>query len=349
MIPRKLVETAFRNKLALLAPVVLVPVLILVFAASSSPYQSVSTVWVTEPPDQQSTLGHTDPWRTPAQNQAIALNDLLATRAFRAAVLQRAGVISADRIPSGSLDPSLRLWAASTGVNLLQVGALASSGELAQKLVGAVIDEYLERATTESERDINANAEYFRRQLESAQRELDERRAKLNEYIAAHPGLTDTRVAATDIDYQALRTDVDAQSTIVQTLSDQLQGAELRLAAGSSGQAAAFSVQDPPSRPAAPLKQSLTKRFGLPLAGAMFGLLISGAYLLIRYRSDHTIVSVEDLAGVEVPTLGVVPELTPPGLLGHIPLVSSLVRIRSRGYARTTARGIGATLSEEPQ
>lgn len=349
MIPRKLVETAFRNKFALLAPVVLVPMLVILFSGSSSPYQSVATVWVTEPPDEQATLGHTDPWRTPAQNQAVALNDLLATRAFRTAVLQRAGVIPADVTPTGPLNPSLQLWAVSTGVNLLQVGALAGSGELAQKLVGAVIEEYRTRATTESERDINATADYFRRQLDSAQQELDERRGKLNAYIAAHPDLTDTRVAATDLDYQALRTDVDAQSAIVQNLSGQLQSAELRLAAGSAGQQSAFSVQDTPSLPSAPLRQSITKSLGLPLAGAMFGLLISGAYLLVRYRSDHTIVSIEDLAGINVPTLGVVPELTPPGLLGHLPLVSSLVRVRSRGYARTTARSIGATLSEEPQ
>ncbi|MCK9520440.1 MAG: hypothetical protein M0R74_15665 [Dehalococcoidia bacterium] len=349
MIPRKLVETAFRNKIALLAPIVLVPLLVLLFTSSPRPYQSVATVWVTEPPDQQAVLGHSDPWRTPAQNQAVAINDLLATRAFRAAVFQRAGLLSTTANDPTRLDPSLRLWAASTGVNLVKVGALSGSAETSQKLVGAVIEEYMARAVAEGERGINANAEFFRRQLESAQRELDERRAKLNEYIAAHPELTDIRLAATNIDYQALRTDVDAQTTIVQNLSDQLQGTELRLAAGSTGQAAAFSVQDPPSRPRAPLKQSMTKRFGLPLAGAMFGGLIAGAFLLVRYRSDHTIVSIEDLAGVEVPTLGFVPELTPPGLLGHVPIVSSLIRLRSSGYARTTARSIGATLSEEPQ
>jgi hypothetical protein len=347
VIPRKLVETAFRNKLALLAPLLLVPIVVLFLTSARSQYQSVAVVWVTEPPDQQSVLGHTDPWRTPAQNQAVAINDLLATRAFRLAVFQRAGLITGDLAPTAPLDPSLKLWATSSGVNLLRLGALASSPDTAQKLLQSVIDEYLERATTESERDITVSADYFRRQLESAQRELDTRRGTLNEYIAAHPETTDPRVAAADLDYQALKTAVDAQSAIVQGLSNQLQGAELRLAGGAEGQKAAFAVQDPPSRPAIPLQQSLTKRFGLPLAGAMFGLLISGAYLLLRYRSDHTIVSAEDLAGIEVPTLGIVPELTPPGLLGRVPLLGSLVRLRSRGYARTTARSIGSTLSEE--
>lgn len=347
MIPRKLVETAFRNKLALLAPLVLVPFVVLFLASTQSRYQSIAVVWVTEPPDQQSVLGHTDPWRTPAQNQATAINDLLATRAFRLAVFQRAGLITGNVAPTTALDPSLELWAGSSGVNLLQIGALASSADTAQKVVQAVIDEYLERATTESERDITVSADYFRRQLETAQHELDTRRAALSEYIGAHPQTTDPRVAAADLDYQALKTNVDAQSAIVQGLSNQLQALELRLAGGAEGQKSAFAVQDPPSRPAAPLQQSLMKRFGMPVAGLMFGLLISGAYLLVRYRSDHTIVSVEDLAGIEVPTLGVVPELTPPGLLGHMPLVGSLVRLRSRGYARTTARSIGSTLSEE--
>lgn|GEM_PF-6304674 len=347
MIPRKLVEIAFRSKLALIAPIVLVPVLALVLTSSPPKYQSVATVWVTKAPDDQPSLGHADPWRTPAQNRAVALNDLLATRAFRLAVFKRAGVVPEDASPDVRLDPSIRLWAASTGVNLLQIGAISGSGDLSARLVQAVIDEYLDRATAESERGINATADYYRRQLESARRELDDRRARLNEYLAQHPELTDPRNAAADIDYQALTTAIDTQAGVVQDLENQLQATELQLAAGPEVQTAAFSVQDPPQEDVALVQESMTKRYGMPVAGLMFGALIAGAYLLVRYRSDHTILSTEDLAGIDVPTLGVVPELTPPGLLARIPLVSLLVRLRSPGYARTTARSIGATPTEE--
>lgn len=340
-------EIAFRSKLALIAPIVLVPILVLAFTSSEPKYQSVATVWVTKAPEDQPSLGHADPWRTPAQNRAVALNDLLATRAFKLAVFQRAGVIPEEADPDVRLDPRIRLWAGSTGVNLLQIGAISGSGELSARLVQAVIDEYLDRATAESERGINATAEYLGRQLESARRELDERRSRLNEYVAQHPELTDPRNAAADIDYQALITAVDTQSGVVQNLENQLQATELQRAAGPDAQNAAFSVQDPPSQPRVPLPESKAKRYGMPLAGLVFGALISGAYLLVRYRSDHTILSSEDLAGMEVPTLGAVPELTPPGLLARVPLVSVLVRLRSPGYARSTARNIGSTPTEE--
>ncbi|MCC7363135.1 MAG: hypothetical protein IT303_02090 [Dehalococcoidia bacterium] len=343
MVPRKLIETLFRNKLALVLPVIIVPLVVMSFSTSQPSYRSTATIWVSDPVDSDALLGHMSAYHTPAQNQAIVVSDLLSTRAFRLAVMQRAGFMQNEDDPAPAYSS---IWAGATGVNLLQIGAVTSAPDVAPRIVQAVIDEYLARATDESKKGLEGTSQYYRTQLGVAELELEERRGDLATFLAANPSATLTGRTLADLQYQALQANVDYQTRVVQELANQIQSLELRLSSSPDSQRAAFSMQDAPVTPVAPLPVSVTRRFGMPLAAVLFGVLISAAFIFVRYRSDHSLASFEDLSGLAVVPLGVVPELTAPGLIRRIPLVRRLPWTRQSGFARRTARGIGNPIEE---
>jgi len=344
MIPIKLVETIFHRYWAIVLPVILVPMLIIALTRSTPTYQSSAVVWVSLPVvDSSVQLGHNNPYLTPAQNQAQVLNDLISTESFRALIALDAGLVTAS---SSAEDVQwaathLEVWATTSGTNLMSIVGAASSAKESQAIVAATIDNYLERATAELQRDSTLSAEYYTQQLAIAQQSLDERKAALSEYIRQNPRAVDpTNPASLDINYRTLVEQVDGQTTLVTNLSSALQAVQLRQAAAPQTQQAAFAVQDPANLPTAPLPTSMTSKIGLPFAGVVFGLLVGIGYIYVSYRTDHTIRTAADLAEVDVALLGSVPNLSPgPWFLRNTP-VGWFIRWRQRDFARKTAASI---------
>lgn len=344
MIPRKLVETAFSHFWLLLLPVVLAPLAVVMLTTKQTEYKSRAVVWVQSPPGDTRTLGATSPYNSPAQNQANALSDLLRTESFRLNVAGRAGLLSMeDPELQRRVAAELTVWAYSAGVNLIAVEVRSSSPVEAQKVGQGVIDEYVARSTTESAQASTTNAAYYTQQVTVANAELDTRRAALYDYVAKHPQVTDPKVAVLDIQYRTLQSLVDAQTAVVTDLSNKLQAAQLHLVGGPDEQKAAFAVQDPPSLPRAPLPQAVSRKFGLPAAGLLFGALISAVALFAMYRANHSVVSSEDLEGLPVQMLANIPDIRPSGFFRRIPVLRSILQLRTRNYAKRTVRAFSVS------
>ena len=341
MIPRKLVETAFRLWWLIPIPVLLVP--ILVFAATREParYTSQASVWVTRPDgvDPGTLARNSNPYLTPAQNQVRVLYDLLSTRTFRADVAVRAGLVeeSAQQTTKEKVGSyygqDLRFGA--VGTNVMGIWASATTPEVAHTLATAVIEEYQERSSVEAERELGILREYYSGQLAPASATLELRQAALTEYLGLHPG------AGTNLsnqpEYNRLSDDVAQQQEIVNGLKSALQELDLRSASTLQGQQAVFNLVDEPSVPITPEPVSRTTQLGYPLAGAMLGVIIAGAIIYLAYRTDHSIRSHEDLVGFPSPLLGYVPEVRPW-------LTPVFAR---RGYARRVATAISFQRADE--
>ncbi len=355
MIPAKLVETVFQKYWALLIPIILVPFFALGLTRSGETYRSTAVVWVSQPVAGESlTLGHSNPYITPAQNQAQVINDLLATEAFRVDVLNASGLVRTGTDPKvvQRAARTLLIYAGSRGTNLVTVVAETRSADSAQALVTAVLTEYEERATTAFERSSALTAGYYTQQLAVATQELAVRQGALSNYVTENPEALDPRNSASlSIDYQTLVDRVDSQSRLVESLNETIQAINLRSASAPEAQSAAFTIQDPASRPDAPLPSSMAKTYGLPLAAVVFGALIGGAYVYFAYRTDHTIRGAVELEALDVPLLGSVPDLRAgPGILARTPFGWALT-LYKRDFARKTAASItGKQLvaSEQP-
>jgi hypothetical protein len=344
----KFVDTVFRRYWAFVLPVVLVPVLVIQLTGSNSEFQSSASVWVSAPiAEGDTSLGHNNVYLTPAQNQATAMGDLLATASFREKVAVGAGVVdsSASQRAIRMAAQKMVVWPGVHGVNLLTLTARAGDPETAQRIVGAVISEYQKRAASKIVSDASIASAYYEQQLAASKETLADRKAELTEYLRANPKAADpTNAASRDLDYLTLIERVNAQTTVVEELERAEEGVKMRGAAAPQTQEAAFSVQDAPSLPTAPVAASLTEKVGYPFAGLMFGLLIGSAYIYLTYRTDHTIRTAADLASMPVALLGSVPDLKPgPAWMRSGPL-SWMFAWKRRDFARRTAASISAGL-----
>ena len=347
MISGKLIETIFHRLWILAIPVILTPIAVLALTARSDSFESRSTVWVSSPiGDAQPSVGQSSAYLSPAQNQVQALNDLLSTELFRQTVARTAGIVSANDSPDtvAAVAVKMSISAAATGVNLLTVTARAAAPERAQAIASAVISRYQNRGTVEIQRAAASSGQYYTQQLAVAQQALDKRREDLTTYLRANPKAVDpTNAASLDLNYRTIVNQVDQQVKVVDGLVQSLQGVELRQVSAPQSQQASFSVQDPASRPTAPLSVASTKKYGLPFAGLLFGILISCVYVYFKFRTDHTIRTSADLVGINVPLLGTVPDLRPGGRVARYTPVGWYLTWRQRDFARRTAASIAGS------
>ncbi len=347
MISGKLIETIFRRLWMLAIPVLLTPIAVLALTAKPDSFESRSTVWVSSPiGDARPSVGQSSAYLSPAQNQVQALNDLLSTAVFRQIIARTAGIVSPNDSPEtvAATAVKMSISASATGVNLLTVTALANGPERAQAIAAAVITSYQSRGTQEIQRAAASSQEYYTQQLGLARQTLDKRREELATYLRANPKAADTTNAASlDLNYRAVVNQVDQQVKLVDGLVQSLQEVELREASAPQSQQASFSVQDAASRPTAPLPVSSSKKYGLPFAGLLFGILISCVYVYFKFRTDHTIRTSADLVGIDVPLLGTVPELRPGGRVARYTPVGWYLSWRQRDFARRTAASISGS------
>lgn len=309
-------------------------------------YRASALVWIANPPGGAPALGHYNPYLSPSQNQANAFNDLLATESFRDAIASQADLPPLPGGDTPKLAPG-RVYAYSTGVNLLVIVGNAETAEQAKAEVAAAVSQFNERAATQSERQSGLSEQYYEQQLTVAQRELDARKAAVDDYVRSHPSAaTPGSAASLNLDYQALLTRVKEQQDVVSSLQQSLQDVQLKRVAAPQNQEASFAVLDEPKLPEAPVPTSMTKRFGYPLAGLLFGLFISSSYLYVVYRTDHSVLSSEDLAGLNVSLLGRVPDLNRSRVrwLPNLPLVPWG---RHRDFARHTASAISSDAGQQ--
>ena len=357
MIPRRLVEATIRSLWIIPIPVFLVPTLILLMVEPEEHYESSATVWVT--PQEDTTLGAlvrvVDPEATPAENQALILGDLLATRSFREAVAaavwgdEAAAVDGAESALSIAVGERIAL--STDGTHLLAIHASADDAATAQRLVEAVIEQFEIEAAAAAARDAESLIELIQLERGQALNEFNARQDELFAYIEANPEVLvvadPLEPITTDPTYARLLSRYETQSAIVDELWGQYQDALLAEEAARAGQQAAFRIQDAATLPASPTAPALLDRLMLPAAGVVLGFGIAGAYVLaiayLRRRVDST----EDLEAIGVPVVGQVPEIQGRLVPVKRPLLPRPWAGRTKHYARVVATSISLPKGQE--
>jgi len=339
VVPRKLIVHLLRLLPLMLVPILLAPVLVFALQRSSGSelYQSVATIWVQDSElIQQPSLTVQNAFLTPAQRQVSVVRDLLMTESFRMQMAEEAGLIrvpeefEADPGGGSTIGPAPTPPSAASfltasqrgrvstvigrsvavndsGANLMVITATSPNPETAQALAQAVISVYDARLRMESDRQYTITLEYLTSQLAAANSELATRRADLERYVASRPNVNLAEVG--DLEYRTLASYVDAQMSIVNSLNQAVQSNNLTAVSASQGLAARFNVLDSPAQPDQPLEQSRIQVLGMPVAAMVMMLLLAAGYLLVVYRTDHSVLSAEDLSDLDVPFLGYAPRL----------------------------------------
>jgi capsular polysaccharide biosynthesis protein len=343
MIPRKLAETICRRFWLLLLPIAAVPLLALVVARPQPEYQSQALIWVTSPINGNPLLGTYNPYLSPAQNQVNGLNDLLTSETFRTRVALDAGIAEQEEGEKPKERYPFSITSFPKGTNIMAVVGRAQSPDEAQDLVTATLVRFGEAAQEQAEREAGLGEEYYRQQLAVAERDLEARRADVNAYLAENPAAANPgSAAALNIDFQTLQREVERQAQTVSDLERSLQTVEFRRVSAPQSQEVSFIIQDEPSLPDAALPTSLTSRLAMPAAGLFLGLLISVSYVYALFRTDHSLVSNEDVTALGAPVLAEIPDLQPLSHLAGVPALGWLIQRRYRHFARRTASYISA-------
>lgn len=343
MIPRKLAETICRRFWLLLLPIAVVPLLAVVLTKPQPEYQSQALIWVTTPIGGNPLLGTYNPYLSPAQNQVNGLNDLLTSETFRTQIALDAGIAEQEPGEKAELRYLFSIASFPKGTNVMAVVGRAQTPREARDLVAATITRFGEAAQEQAEREAGLGEEYYRQQLAVAERDLEARRADVNAYLVENPSAaTPGSAAAMNIDFQTLQREVERQAQTVSDLQRSLQTVEFRRVSAPQSQEVSFIIQDQPNVPEAALPLSLTSRLAMPAAGVFLGLLISVSYVYLLYRTDHSLVSNEDVAALGAPVLAEIPELQPIPHLSGFPALGWLIDRRYRNFARRTASYISA-------
>ena len=336
MVPRKIVERAVRSLPLLLLPMIIMTALALALGNRESRYVATATVLTTERQniEARGISGDGNPYTTPAGRHAQTLNELLRTRAFRADVAYAAGLLDREAIaaaPPERADSQVneavtivsRAIAVTGGGTLLTLAATTTSPALSQALVTATVQRYEERQREEAVRQRDVAIEYYSQQIAIAQTELQKHQANLTTYLGSRGR---PAAGAVDLEYNTLVGKLTAQEGVMAGLQLALQQVHFQGATADQSLESRFSVQDAARLPSEPIPMGPTERYGYAALALGLAIALAVSYLYVTYRTDHTLRSAEDFAGLPVPLLGYLPTVQLPWYRRLSPRRANLAR-----------------------
>lgn len=344
---RPYVETAFRHRLLLLMPAILIPVLVAIGAwATTRHYEVTATMWA-QVPTLISTGGGTS-YTAPSVAEAETFNEHLSTEAFRRQVLTDAGLdeaVLAGKWPAqsdlGSLlsktfvtkpiasflglsapvsdeealrraidEVQRRISVESRGTNLVQITYKGGDPETGVALVNTAIKTYQDQNFSSSSSEAQAVLGFYQDQVSQRRTDLDDANASLRDFEAQHPVVEGVaRPPSQAQELARLQSDYDVRLSQYEKAVEQLGETQLRADTGLTSRQHAFTLVDPPKVPKSPTLD-VSRAVTLVFMGLVFGFGLGSVLILIRTWSDRTLQRAEDVeARLRVPVLATLPHI----------------------------------------
>jgi uncharacterized protein involved in exopolysaccharide biosynthesis len=301
-----------RYKLLLLVPfLVILPVAIaLTFLSRTTEYSSTSSLWA-----ERAAIINTpgdNTYISPAQNRVNDLHQLLSTDAFRLEVAERVNlrIDTTAQARASMAAISSGTFAYTSGEHLLIIGHTGPDPVMAQKIVQATIDEFVERYLARSADQAGAAIGVYESQQATDQETLTAAQLNLTEYLeSAGPS------AATTPRYTELKASVDRAQATLNDTTNKLESARKIRDQGPQALAYTLKTIDSASAPEAPEATTKRQLLALPIAGFLLALSLSAGLYAFLLKTDNSIRIAEDLNAL-------------PGLLllGSVPDVAYLRR-----------------------
>ncbi len=317
----RLLESYFRHRWLYLIPIVLMSGSGIVYVTQSPRMYVSSGVLFVQKDSLLSTLvpiGNSGfSWITPAQMTANELNELLRTEAFIRFIIQRTSL--EERMHEGPEQAeriiySVRqsIWVGADGEKLMRFGARHRDPTIAYELASSTIEAYTEWKLNADRRDSMVAQSFFASQLEPLQQELEAARARLNDFIQAHPApVRGERPEVEQMELDGLQAMVDQLSARVKETLDKEEAARLALSKAESEASQSYLVIDAPLLPREP--SSSKKDLIMPIViFVMIGVMLSGAGIVGGMLLDRSIRFPVDVQhSLDLPVLAMIPTARP--------------------------------------
>lgn len=319
----KILETFFRHRLLVLAPIVLIPGIVVPIAWATAPMyvEAVASVWAGTPPVPGGSQTESTRYLTPAQVQINRLSAMLRTRWMRDAIAGRTAAAALVGTQAGEdklqtmAEKDLTITA--SGDELILLRFRGPSAQLSQQFLQAVIDTYKEKTASDRASAGEVATSFYQRQLQDAQAALNKANAELRRYLAAHPDYTastsaiETRLvplSVADSTLAGLQNNVQYSQKAVEDAKAAVQQAQLNASAAMEADDAGLQVIDAPT-PAAKAVRDMKTLIVFPVAAIIVGLGFAATLLVVLVASDRTARTETDLCAFEIRVLGTVPHM----------------------------------------
>ncbi|MBJ7599623.1 MAG: hypothetical protein DLM67_17775 [Candidatus Nephthysia bennettiae] len=328
-------ETFYRHRLLLMAPVALVLLLTGGWVLVQPPsYDSTVRLWV----QRQTLVPNPDdnPYLTPAQQQSAVLTELLNTKYFCMKVGNRSPLAESLATSSGqSQGPLQRLLGGSGGTQLsgralddavyqavshqtvvqpagpevVMISYRGSSPELSAVVGQAVADQFIEETLASQRVQAEAAQQFYDSQVKQTQAEGASIQTQIDSYLTGHPDQRGSSAPA-DATLSQLRKNQDAAQQRQNDLQAKLDQTKVSLAGLSQPSVSGMRILD---KAEVPTRSSSMRSVALQGAavGLSLALLILIGGILLLTLIDSTLRRPEEIERVlDLKPVGTVPRLT---------------------------------------
>jgi uncharacterized protein involved in exopolysaccharide biosynthesis len=343
---RPYVETAFRHRLLLLLPAILIPVLVAIGAwATTRHYEVTATMWA-QVPALISTSGTS--FTAPSVAEAETFSEHLSTEAFRRQILTDAGLddkVQAGEWPAQSdlgrllsktpltkpiasflglnapsgdeaaLDRALseverRITVEARGTNLVRITYRGGDPEVGVALVNTAIKTYQDQNFSSTSSQAQAVLSFYEDQVSERKAALDDANTALQEFQVQYPAVPGAdRPPSEEQELGRLQAEYDVRLSQYEKAVEQLGEAQLLADTSLTSSQHAFTMVDAPKVPKAPTLD-VSRAVTLVFMGIVFGFGLGCVLVLVRTWSDRTLQRAEDVeARLRVAVLASLPHI----------------------------------------
>jgi uncharacterized protein involved in exopolysaccharide biosynthesis len=326
-------ETFYRHRLILVAPVVLV-LLISVSIVYFQPraYDATSKLWVDK--DLLGTTAVDTSFSAPADTQVAVLQELLKTRSFAVKVAARGPLVAAllSRRAAAAKDPVAQLSnvvqgkstsnapltqeqqddlvyttisaaakADSSGPNIVTVTYQDADPDIAAAVAQGIVDQFIVELLSNQRAQAATAADFYTGQVKSAEVDLSAKDAAVYNYLTAHPE-QQLASAIPDLTVSQLRRDDDLARTRYESMLSKLDNANLQAQLANDPTPSGLRVIDPALSPRRPVSRT-TQLLEAGGAGLISGLGLMLLCLVVLTLADTSLrhpAEVETMTGLTV-------------------------------------------------
>lgn len=317
----RLLESYFRHRWLYLLPIVLMTAAAIAYYLMIKPVFIARGVFYVQ---QESLLtsitslrdaGYT--WETPAQNTSGEFSELLQTDAFVRSVIERTALEEEMSKGTEIVEETIEnvrenVWLSTLGDNQIRVQARHESPILAQQLVAATFDTFLQWKINADRNEGQVAADFLVGLVADYKVELDNARQTLNEYLIAHPEpIRGDRPAIEELEIRRLESEITLAQDRYSSALDKDEDARLSVAQAANAIRQTYFLIDAPEIPTEPgtsLKEIVINMLIFVVVGMILSIvgIVGGALLdrTLRFPIDVNY-------GLRLPVLTEIRDLTP--------------------------------------